>query len=119
MSVNKTAARHKSFASSNEDITEEEKAPVTFDIADETFTAKPDIQGIVLMDFLEESTSGGVSSIVAFKSFLKEALEEEEYKRFNTYLRTAPKQIPVETITEIVQFLIEEYTSRPTKASAQ
>lgn len=119
MSVNKATARHKSFAASEEDVPEDELVPVTFDIIGETFTAKPEVQGIVLMDFLEESVGGGVGSIVAFKAFLKEAMEEEEYKRFNTFLRTAPKNIPVERITEVVAHLVEEYTSRPTKASAQ
>lgn len=118
MSVN-TPARHKSFAASNESTPVEEQIPVTFDLAGETFTAKADIQGIVLMDFLEASDSGGVASVVAFKSFLKEALVEEEYTRLNSYLRTAPTTIGVEQIAAVVAYLVEEYTSRPTTASAQ
>jgi hypothetical protein len=118
MSVNKTP-RHKSFAASEENTPEEELVPVTFDVAGETFTAKADIQGIVLMDFLEASDSGGVTSLVAFKKFLAEALDEEEYARLDNVFRTAPKTIPVETIAQIVAYLVEEYTSRPTTASAQ
>lgn len=118
MSVNATT-RHKSFSSSDENTPEEALIPVTFDLAGENFTAKADIQGIVLMDFLEASDAGGVSSVVAFKSFLKEALEEAEYVRLNTHLRTAPTTISVEQIAGVVAYLVEEYTSRPTTASAQ
>lgn len=119
MSVNKTTARHRSFSASDENTPEEEQIPVTFDLAGENFTAKADVQGIVLMDFLEASDAGGVSSVVAFKSFLKEALDEAEYTRLNSFLRTSPKTISVENIAGVVAYLVEEYTSRPTTASAQ
>lgn len=118
MSVNK-AARHRSFSASAEEVSEEKLVPVTFELAGETFTAKPEIQGIVLMDFLESSEGGGVSSLLAFKSFLKDSMSEEEYTRLNDHLRNAPTNIPVETIAGVVAYLVEEYTSRPTKASAQ
>lgn len=109
--------RHRSFSASAETPVDKLE-PVTFDLAGETFAAKPELQGIVLMDFLEASDGGGVSSIVAFKDFLKESMEEEEYTRFNTTLRTAKQNIDIEQIAKIVAFLVEEYTSRPTKASA-
>ncbi len=92
---------------------------VTIELGGETFTAKPFVQGIVLMDFLEASDGGGVSSVVAFKNFLKEATTEEEYTRLDTYLRTAEIEIGVKEISEAVGNLITAYTSRPTTASAQ
>lgn len=119
MSV-KNSPRHRSFSSSApvEDSAAVQE-PVTFDIAGETFTASPEIQGIVLMDFLEASDGGGVGSIVAFKNFIKEALGEEEYAKFDKHLRTSKENVDVEQIAAIVAYLVEEYTSRPTKASAQ
>lgn len=113
-----TNTRHRSFSASAE-TPANPLEPVTFDLAGETFTAKPELQGIVLMDFLEASDGGGVSSIVAFKNFLKESMDEEEYTRFNDTLRNAKVNIDIEQIAKIVGFLVEEYTSRPTKASAQ
>jgi hypothetical protein len=115
-----TAADSRNFSASGEN-TEEGKAPetVTFELGGETFTAKPFVQGIVLMDFLEASDGGGVSSIVAFKNFLKEALDAEEYTRLDTHLRTSEEEIDVIAISQSVGKLIQEYTSRPTKASAQ
>lgn len=71
------------------------------------------------MDFLEASDGGGVSSVVAFKNFLKDAMDEEEYARLDDYLRNAPIEIDVAEISQAVGKLVEAYTSRPTKASAR
>lgn len=116
MSVAKT--RHRSFSSS-EEAPKDSLEAVSFDLAGETFEAKPELQGIVLMDFLEASDGGGVTSIVAFKTFLKDTMEEAEFARLNTHLRTATENIDIEKIAKVVAYLVEEYTSRPTKASAQ
>jgi len=104
------------FSASGENA--EEEAAV-LELGGETFAVKPFVQGIVLMDFLEASDGGGVSSVVAFKQFLKEATTEEEYIRLDTHLRTAEVEIGVKEISEAVGKLITAYTSRPTKASAQ
>lgn len=108
----------KNFSASGES-TEEAPKPVTLELGGEVFTAKPFVQGIVLMDFLEASDGGGVSSVVAFKQFLKEATTEEEYARLDNHLRTAEQEIGVKEISEAVGKLITAYTSRPTTASAQ
>lgn len=104
----------KNFSASGENTEEAKPASaVTLTLGGETFTAKPFVQGIVLMDFLEASDSGGVSSVVAFKNFLKEATEEEEYARLDKHLRTAKEEIGVKEISEAVGELITAYTSRP------
>lgn len=108
------ATNDKNFSASGET-----SGTVTVELGGETFTAKPFVQGIVLMDFLEASDGGGVSSVVAFKTFLKEALSEEEYTKLDTHLRTAEEEIGVDKIAEAVGKLVTAYTSRPTKASAQ
>lgn len=110
----------KNFSASGENTEEGAKTdPVVLELGGETFAVKPFVQGIVLMDFLEASDGGGVSSVVAFKTFLKEATEEAEYERLNTHLRTSEVEIGVKEISEAVGKLITAYTSRPTKASAQ
>lgn len=116
-----TAAKDSNFSASGENTEEGQKKaePVTVELGGETFTAKTFVQGIVLMDFLEASDGGGVSSVVAFKTFLKEALDEEEYARLDNHLRTSVEEIGVKEISEAVGQLIKDFTSRPTKASAQ
>lgn len=105
----------KNFSASGEKTEE----AATIELGGETFTAKPFVQGIVLMDFLEASDGGGVSSVIAFKQFLKEATTEEEYTKLDTHLRTSEVEIGVKEISEAVGKLITAYTSRPTTASAQ
>jgi hypothetical protein len=105
----------KNFSASGENAEE----AVVLELGAETFAVKPFVQGIVLMDFLEASDGGGVSSVVAFKQFLKEATSEEEYTRLDNHLRTSEVEIGVKEISEAVGKLITAYTSRPTKASAQ
>jgi hypothetical protein len=107
-------ATSKNFSASGETA-----GTVTVELGGQEFTAKPFVQGIVLMDFLEASDGGGVSSVVAFKTFLKEALSEEEYAKLDNHLRTADEEIGVDKIAEAVGRLVTAYTSRPTKASAQ
>lgn len=110
-----STAAAKNFSASGENTEE----AVVLELGGETFTVKPFVQGIVLMDFLEASDGGGVSSVVAFKQFLKEATSEEEYTRLDAHLRTSEVEIGVKEISEAVGKLITAYTSRPTKASAQ
>jgi hypothetical protein len=114
------ATDNKNFSASGENTEEGKKteAPI-IELGGEKFTAKPFVQGIVLMDFLEASDGGGVSSVVAFKNFLKEATSEEEYTRLEKHLRTAEVEIGVQDISEAVGKLVQDFTSRPTKASAQ
>ncbi len=114
-------ATNSNFSASGENTEEGTKTtkPPVIELGGEKFTAKPFVQGIVLMDFLEASDGGGVSSVVAFKNFLKEATEKEEYARLDNHLRTAKVEIGVKEISEAVGKLVTDFTSRPTKASAQ
>ena len=111
-----SSAKTTNFSDSAE---EQSAAPVPFELGGETFHGKPWVQGIVLMDFLEQSDAEGAAAVVAFKKFLKDALEPEEYERLDNHLRTAPVEIDIIDISKGVASLIEVYTSRSTKASAQ
>lgn len=120
MALSKANSRHRSFSAPAKPETETvELEPVTFDIDGVDFTAKNEIQGIVLLDFLEASDGEAVSSVVAFKKFLKDSMEDEEYTRFDNFLRTHTRKIELEEIANVVAYLVEEYTSRPTQASEQ
>lgn len=114
-----TSKRHRSFSvkSSQKDSNANPVEPITFDLLDKTFTAKPVLQGIVLLEFLESAVDGDVKSIIAFKTILKEALGEEEYARFYDTLKNAEDEVDLAVLAEIVTFLVEEYSSRPTEAS--
>lgn len=111
----------KAFSASAEP-TEEGNAKTankTFELGGRKFTAKPFVQGFALMDFLEASDGQDVTSIIAFRKFLKEATTEEEWTKIDEFARSSEKEIDIVEITKAVAELVEAYTARPTKASDQ
>lgn len=103
--------RFKDFGS-GPDLTKIE-AP-TFALHGENFEAVPVIQGKVLMDLIRESQSDDVatSTEVADKFFAK-VLTDESYERFSALINSKDKIVEVETLGEIVGWLVEEYSKRP------
>lgn len=106
--------RRKSFKSGTK-ISDFE--PVEFELNDQTFTCTPAVQGAVLLEFVAaaDSESGGAAA-GAIYSFFKDVMTEAEYARFRDYLNNPDLIFDMEAIGEIAGWLVEEYTSRPTKA---
>lgn len=113
-------SRHRSFTTdtgSKDAVTKLED--ITFDLHGETFTALPEIQGIALMEFIEANTLGGQATLGALIQFLKNSMDDVEYEKLHVLLmsKDKTKNTPIDVIAEIVAYLVEEYTSRPTPAS--
>lgn len=110
-----TKNRHKSFGSPNRDTHEE---PVTFEIYDEEFECRSQIQGATLLRFVEDADSGdGGRAAGAMLDFFKRVLQPESFERFEVLWEDPDRIVPMETMGEIVSFLVEEYTKRPTQPS--
>jgi len=104
----------KSFTSS----VKKTKAPrLSFELLGETFEAYGSIPGAVLLDFIGSSDDNSSSTARGIGDYLKAALPKDEYVRFNEFVRDPENDIELEVLSEIVSFLIEEQTSRPTEAS--
>lgn len=113
-SVKKT--RHKSFGSPRN----EELEPITFDLYDEEFTARPEIQGVELLRFSHNVASDDQEVVTgALLDFFKTVLLSESYKRLEKLWVDPDRIVPIEVLSDIVAFLVEEYTSRPTEASSE
>ena len=105
------AAKLKSFTS-------KAKAPrISFELLDETFEAYGSIPGAVLLDFIGSSDENSSATARGIGEYLKAALPKDEYERFNAFTRDPENNIELEVLSEIVSYLIEEQTSRPTEAS--
>lgn len=120
MAETRLPKRSRSFSTPATDVDtpEVEVAALGFDLAGESFEVLPEAPGIVLLEFIEASTSeerGANAS--ALIRFLKSVMEDEEWKRLNTVLHDPKNRIDIKLISEIVAFVIEAYTSRPTEAS--
>ena len=104
-------ARHKSFAGGTK-ISEFE--PLNFSLNDEKFNCHPAIPGAVLLEFVRDADSGTGDSAKALYNFLSSAMPDEEYERLQKQLKNPEVIIEIDTIGEIVAWLVEEYSSRPT-----
>lgn len=93
-------------------------AALGFTLAGEDFEVLPEVPGIVLLEFIEATSSGQSGSTAkALLGFLKEVTTEEEWERLNTVLHAPKNKISMKTISDIVSYLTEQYASRPTSAS--
>jgi hypothetical protein len=103
--------RFKDFGSGSSDTPKE---PINFKLHGEEFSCKPAIQGKVLMN-LASGANGDDPSAAAktIDSFFNYVLLEESNKRFQSLLVDPERIVSMDTISEIVSWLIEEYTNRP------
>lgn len=107
--------RFRSFDS--EEDTQEESLPIGFELHGEKFEANPEAQGAVILEFVSAGENGQTATAASLLQFLENVMPEDEYKRLHTLLHHPKKITRIEKITEIVSYLVEEYTSRPTMAS--
>lgn len=112
------ARKIKSFISTSK-ATEVELEPITFELIEgETFEAYPEVAGAVTLEFIA-ATSGDDSAKTAqgILNYLEASMDAKNFKRFNAIIHSPDHKIKIETLSEIVSYLIEERTSRPTEAS--
>lgn len=105
------SSRFKDFGSGS---AVEEKEPIVFKLHDEEFTCIPALQGKVLMDLVSRSQSEDpAESIGVINSFFSSALTDESLERFNALLEDKERIVNMETLGEIIAWLVEEYSGRP------
>lgn len=105
-------ARFKDFGAGKEDNASKE--PISFKLHGEDFECLPRLQGKTLLEFVElaNSDNAGDSAKVT-RTFFSKVMNDETYTRFNALLEDKEKIVTVETLSEIIGWLIEEYGNRP------
>lgn len=91
-----------------------EASPLSFKLHAEEFHCVPRIQGQVLLDLIasaEDSSAKGSAEVMGM--FFKNVLQDESYVRFQALVRDKARIVEVETLAEIVAWLMEEYSDRP------
>jgi len=105
--------RKKNFGSPVEDL-----EPLSFTIFDEEFQCRPQLQGATLLTYSKRLASDNLSEVnEAFLNFFESSLKQESYKRFKALIESEDRIVQIETLGEIAEWLIEEYTDRPTPES--
>lgn len=105
-----TPNRFKDFGAGSKVNTE----PVSFKIHGEEFHCHPAIQGRVMLELIKTSNGeDGAETARVIDGFFGKVLKEESKVRFDALLADPDKVVTVETLSEIVAWLIEEYSTRP------
>jgi hypothetical protein len=108
--------RHRSFAvKTRKDFAKDND--LTFDLGDETFNCVPELPGAVVLDFVAAADEGGGKSAGRILTFFDHAIVKDDQERFHTLIVDPERVVEMETLTDILAWLIEEYTARPTTAS--
>jgi len=107
-------ARFRDFGSGDQD---KPAQPISFKLYGEEFSCKPKMQGKVLLDLVAKSTvqdnPGEAAAII--NKFFELVLIADSYKRFEALVESDDKIVEVEQLSEIVAWLVEQYTDRPTQ----
>lgn len=105
-------ARFKDFGAGKEDNAS--KDPISFKLHGEDFECLPRLQGKTLLEFVElaNSENAGDSAKVT-RTFFSKVMNDATYARFDALLDDKEKIVTVETLSEIIGWLIEEYGNRP------
>jgi hypothetical protein len=91
-----------------------EREPVSFKLYGEDFFGVKQIQGKVLLELISKSnTDDPAVSAQVMSDFFAYVLTDESFKRFDKLIHHKEKIVHVETLSEIVAWLIGEYTDRP------
>lgn len=103
--------RHKDFgAPANTD------EPITFTLYGETFKCVPSLQGRTLLQFISdsgdnESPDKGANAVL---DFFNSALTKADRERFIELTSDDDTVVPLESLAEIMEWLVEQYSGRPT-----
>lgn len=100
-------------------VVQEELEPVTFSLYDDTFNCYKQISGVVLLRFVREANAeDGARATQALLDVFKSIMPKGEYERFMLLCESPDTVVPVETLSNIIAFLVEVYTDQnPTKQS--
>lgn len=89
--------------------------PVSFKLHGEEFSCVKAIQGKFLIELISAANdeTDSVGSLRMINNFFSHVLLSESYERFEKLVQDKDKVVPVETLSEIVAWLMSEYTNRP------
>jgi hypothetical protein len=107
----KMSSRFKDFGAGT---SSEDKEPIVFKLYDEEFTCVPVMQGKALMSLVSRSQSEDpVEAMGVIDTFFSQTLTDESLERFNALLEDKNRVVAMETLGEIIAWLVEEYSGRP------
>lgn len=90
---------------------------ISFILGETLYTCKPDIQGAVILEFIAAAETGSAGAAAKILPFFEDVLPEPDLVKFMAHLKSKDEIVELETLSDLVGYLIEEYTERPTEES--
>ena len=88
--------------------------PIKFALHGEEFECVPNIQGKSLLKFVSDSQSGNTAlQAEVIEKFFDKILVDESLERFTAMQESKDRIVSIETLTEILSWVVEQYTDRP------
>lgn len=105
--------KFRDFGSSNTENAE----PVAFKLCDEEFQCRPSIPGKLILNLAAASTNQDdpATNAKMIDDFFCAVLKTESYERFEKLTLDPDKAVEMATLMDIVQWLVETYSDRPTQ----
>lgn len=88
---------------------------ITFKLYDEEFTCRAEIPGKTVLNLVAGSSGdnpGETASVIT--GFFKTVLIPESYERFDVLTEDPDRLVSMETLSNVIEWLVEQYTDRPT-----
>lgn len=105
--------RFKDFGSGSDTAND----PISFMLNGETFNCRPAIPGKVILELVgkssDEENPGEAAAMIS--EFFSIVLVPESFTKFDELAKDPDIAITVEALSEIVSWLVEQYTNRPTQ----
>jgi hypothetical protein len=95
----------------------QDESEVGFELGDKTYLCKPDIQGAVILEFIAAAEGGTSGAAAKILPFFEEIMPEDEHEKFQEHIKSPKEIVELELLSDIVGYVIEQYTDRPTLAS--
>ena len=96
-----------------------EPEPILFEVGDTEVEAYGSIPGSVLLDFLAYTgpDATGQETAKAVLDYLKASMDADNWRKFSAATKNRKNKLPDDFYMQVIAYLIEERSSRPTEAS--
>lgn len=110
-------ARFKDFGSPK--LSDDQAEPLKFRLHGEEFSCIPQVPGKVMLDFAAKTGKDdpGADGAAVVVDFFKTVMYPESYTRFDILASDRDKIVTIEQLMEIIEWLMENYSNRPTQRS--
>lgn len=88
--------------------------PIIFRLHGEEFQCRPQLQGKAMLNMaVDASSDDPAAAAKMINDFFQNVLVKESFERFDALTNDPDRVVTVETLSEIVGWLMGEYSSRP------